>query len=174
MCTTNSKGIFSVTFTVDNKPQATYTIIATGLQSGAVNMDYFFVIHLPVVSAGDSPDPFSPDGDTVADVTVFSLSATHPIGIASWTLTIYTNLAQTNLVKNFGATGTAPATLTWDGRNNVEASNTTTGTVEILALVRRSGSEDATAYNNGRRTVRDSVGNIHLVYHSSIYLGGNK
>ncbi len=186
LVTTDSRGIFSIIFTVDNKSQATYTITATGLQSGAVDMDYFFVIHLPVVSAVDSPDPFSPDGDTVADVTVFSLSATHPIGFASWTLTIYTDLAHTNLVKNFGATGTLPATQIWDGRNNaglplpnavyhylfkawnnVGASNMATGTIGIQALARRSGSEDATAYNNGRRTVRDSAGNIHLVYHSS-------
>ncbi len=186
VCTTNSQGIFATIFTVDSKPQATYTITATGLVSGSIDEDYFFIIHLPIVSASDSPDPFSPEGDTVDDVCVFSLSATHPIGIASWTLTIYTDLAHTNLVKDFGAPGIPPAALTWDGRNNagvplpnavyyyvfkawnnVGASNTTTGTVEIQALARRSGSEDATAYNNGRRTVRDSDGNIHLVYHSS-------
>lgn len=187
VCTTNSKGIFIVTFTIDSKPQATYTITATGLVSNSIDEDYFFVIYLPVVSAGDSPDPFSPDGDTVADVTVFTLSATHPIGIASWTLTIYTDVGHTNLVKDFGAIGTPPATQIWDGRNNagvplpnavyhyffkawnnIGASNTTIDqTVQIQALARRSGSEDATAYNNGRRTVRDSAGNIHLVYHSA-------
>ncbi|MEW6607587.1 MAG: cohesin domain-containing protein [bacterium] len=185
LCTTDSRGIFATTFTIDNKPQGTQTITATGLSSGSIDEAYFFVILLPIVSASDLPDPFSPDGDTIDDTTTFTLSATHPLGIDSWTLNIYRDAGHTQLVKSYGASGAPPAIVSWDGYdnnnkqvlnglyhylfkawNNIGASNTTTDqTVEVRALL-RSGNANATAYNQGKRLVRDSTGKIHLVYHS--------
>lgn len=150
---------------------------------------------LPSISASDSPDPFSPEGDTYQDTTTFTLSASDTSGIASYNLKIYADAGKTQLKKTFSGTVNPPASVSWNGKGDdgIQVSNgtytyvfqacdsaspsncasTADATITVSAVAMKSGRTDetgtnggATAYNNGRRIVRDSLGNIHLVYSS--------
>jgi hypothetical protein len=128
-----------------------------------------------------SPTSFSPEGDGVADTTRFTVVASDAAtSIASFE--IYVN-GQRAL-----AASRAPTTETWTGYTTLGdqlqngtykievrvwdfAGNTAMATTEsgvtLAAAPLKSSAADATAFNNGRRVVRDSLGTVHVVYHSA-------
>lgn len=109
---------------------------------------------LAITSLTDTPDPFTPNNDTVQDSTTISATFNQPV--ESWTLTIKTTSTPPATVRTFGPTGAGSTAMSqvWNGKDSL-GGRVSNGTYTYrLDATAASGSNGGSASASGTLTVQ--------------------